>query len=241
MSGGVTIAVAENTVVGAAIGWAKGDIDLGSNGGGGDQSSVLASLYARYNADGFRLSAGALYGNVDQSTLRHVSFNGFSASVGGDTKSDLYGGYLGLAVPLGSTGGWQIDGNVRGSFMHQSQDAYVESGGSPLRLAVAKQSVDTVEGQAGLSARKTIGKVDLRFDLGARYLAAQGDRTIPVTFAASNAIISLQGDERDNLHGYADLGIGYAVSENVKLNLGYAGQIGTTDRHEGRVGLTIGF
>jgi autotransporter-associated beta strand protein len=241
MSGGVTVAVAENVVIGAAVGWAKGDIDLGSNGGGGDQSSVLAGLYARYNADGFRLSAGAVYGKVDQSTLRNVSFNGFSASVDGETKSDLYGGYLGLAVPLGSTGGWQIDGNVRGGFIHQSQDAYVESGASPLRLAVAKQSVDTVEGQVGLSARKTSGKVDLRLGLGARYVSAQGDRTIPVTFAASNAIISLQGDERDNLHSYVDLGIGYSVSENVKLNLGYAGQVGTTDRHEARVGLTIGF
>jgi autotransporter-associated beta strand protein len=241
ISGGVTLAVAENAVIGAAIGWAKSDIDLGANGGGGDQDGVLGSLYARYNGGGFRLSVGAVYGQVDQSTLRNVSFNGFSASVDGDTKSDIYGGYVGLAVPIGSSDDWQIDGNLRASFIHQTQDGYVEGGVSPLRLAVAKQSVDTLEGQAGLSAQNTVGPVDLRFDLGARYLAAQGNRTIPVAFAASNAAVVLQGDTRDDLHGYAAIGLGYSLGQNVRLNLGYAGQIGTTDRHEARVGFTVGF
>ncbi len=241
VSGGLTVPVGNHAVVGGAIGWARGDIDLASNGGGGEQGTLLASVYAHFAGQGFSLSGGALYGQIDQSTLRNVSFNGFSASVDGETSSDLYGGYAGLALLLGSTGGWEFGGNVRASFLHQSQHAYVESGTSPLRLAVDRQSVDTVEAQAGVSASKAIGALGLRFGLGARYLAAQGDRLIPVAFAASNAAIVLQGDTRDDVHGYAGVGIDYAVSENVNLNLGYAGQVGTTDRHEARIGLTIGF
>ena len=48
-----------------------------------------------------------------------------------------------------------------------------------------------------VGAEEDASGLDLRVDLGGRYLALQGDRPIPVTFAVSNAGIVLQGDTRD--------------------------------------------
>lgn len=242
LGGGLTVPLGDNAVVGVGIGWAHGDIDLASNGGGGDQDSVLGSLYARVGGgDGLAFSGGLVFGKTDQATLRNVSFNGFSASVSGDTKSSLFGAFFGMDVPLAAANEWSFAGNLRASLIHQSQDAYAEDGTSPLRLALGKQNVDTLEGQAGISARRSSGKLDLRFDLGARYLGAMGDRLIPVAFAATNAAITLQGDTRDGVAGFGNIGLDYAVSPNVTLSLGYAGQVGASDRHEGRVGLAVGF
>jgi hypothetical protein len=68
-----------------------------------------------------------------------------------------------------------------------------------------------------------------------------GERAIPVTFAASNAGVTLQGDTRSGLHGYASAALHLPLGERVSVNFGYAGQVGQTDRHEGRAGLQLAF
>ena len=245
ISGGVTLRVGEDTVVGAAIGWSKGDLQLASNGGGGKQDALLGSLYGSHHGDGFTLSAGLFAGKLNQETLRNVSFNGFAASVDGDTDSKLYGGHIGVSADIAKTGDWTFLAKARASYVHQSQDAYTESGISPLRLTLPKLSANTIEAQAGLGATYDFGSEhspsELRFDLGARLLSATGSREIPVAFAASNAGVTLQGDKRDGVHGYANAELRHSLGETVTLTLGYAGQVGTANRHEGRVGIRFGF
>ncbi len=252
MSGGVNFDAGSAVTLGAAIGWAKGDITLGSNGGGGDQSSILGSLHAHYAGTGFTLGGGLLYGKVDQDTLRNVSFNGFSASVDGSTDSKVFGGFAELGLPLGSTAGWAFSANARGSYIQQKQDAYTESGTSPLRLSVGELKTRTMEGQAKLTAKtslwdgdqggeETSNGLDLRIDLGARYLGTLGDREIPVTFAASNAGIVLQGDTRNTLQGLFGLALDYTTRGGVTLSAGYRGEVGKTDRHTLQAGVSFAF
>lgn len=252
LSGGVNFAAGDALTLGAAFGWAKGDITLGSNGGGGDQSSVLGSLHARYSGTGVTLGAGVLLGKVNQETLRNVSFNGFSASVSGETDSKVFGVYGEIGLPLGSTGGWAFSANARGSYVHQTQDAYTESGNSPLRLAVGELKTGTIEGQARLTAKTRLwdanrggeelpGGLDLRIDLGGRYLGALGDRLIPVTFAASNAGVVLQGDTRNTLQGTGGVSLDYTTRGGATFSLGYLGEFGTTDRHSVRAGVSFAF
>ena len=57
----------------------------------------------------------------------------------------------------------------------------------------------------------------------------------------SNAGVTLQGDKRDGVHGYANAELRHSLGETVTLTLGYAGQVGTANRHEGRVGIRFGF
>ncbi|MDF7775414.1 autotransporter-associated beta strand repeat-containing protein [Sphingomonas sp. AOB5] len=242
LSGGLIVPAGNGWSFGVSGGWAKGDIELGANGGGGDQDSLLGSVQLGYSGNGASFSAGVVAGKVEQDTLRNVSFNGFSASVSGETSSSLIGGWVSGDVRLGSAGGWDFGVSGRGSIVRQSQDGYTESGTSPLRLTVGDIETTTLEGRAGLSAKRSFaGGVDLRFDAGARYLGATGDRAIPVTFAASNAGIVLHGDTRDGVQGYAAARLDYRVSERVTIGAGYSGQVGQTDRHEGRVGVSIGF
>ncbi|MFM5930576.1 MAG: autotransporter-associated beta strand repeat-containing protein, partial [Novosphingobium sp.] len=252
ISGGATFAVGDAITVGLAMGWAKGDITLGSNGGGGDQSSLLGSLHARYAGTGFTLGGGLLYGKVDQNTLRNVSFNGFSGSVTGETESSLFGGFAELGLPLGSTGGWAFSANLRGSYVRQKQDGYTESGSSPLRLKLGDLTTSTVEGQIGFTAKTSLWNranggeetsegIDLRIELGGRYLGNVGDRKIPVTFAVSNAGIVLQGDTRDTVQGRFGLGLDYTIGSGATFSLGYRGEVGKTDRHAVMAGASVRF
>jgi hypothetical protein len=253
ISGGVNFAVGSNITLGAAVGWADGEITLGSNGGGGDQTHTLASLTARWQGEsGLSLGAGALYGQVDQTTLRNVSFNGFSGSVDGATESTIYGGFAEVGVPLGALAGWNFEAGLRGSVIRQEQDGYTESGTSPLRLALADLGTTTVEGQARLigttrlwdasrGAEENSAGLDLRVDLGLRYLGLQGDREIPVTFAVSNAGIVLQGDTRDTLQGAGGIALDYTTNGGARFSLGYRGEFARTDRHTLQAGVSIAF
>lgn len=252
MSGGVNLAAGDAFTVGAAIGWAKGDITLTDNGGGGDQSSVLGSIHARYSGTGVTLGGGMIYGKVDQDTLRNVSFNGFSGSVNGSTKSNIFGGFAELGVPLGSTGKWAFSANMRGSYIRQKQDGYTESGTSPLRLTLGELKTSTIEGQAGLTAKTSLWApetyaedhnqgIDLRIDLGTRYMGTVGDRLIPVTFAVSNAGIVLQGDTRNTLQGQFGLALDYTTRNNAVFSIGYQGEVGATDRHAVTAGVSFAF
>ncbi len=252
MSGGINVDAGGSVTLGAAIGWAKGDITLGSNGGGGNQSSVLGSINARYSGTSFTLGGGLVYGKVNQDTLRNVSFNGFSGSVDGETDSKIFGAFAELGLPLGSTGGWSFSANTRGSYVQQTQDGYTESGTSPLRLTLGDLKTSTLEGQARLTAKTSLWDmsnggeetpegIDLRIDLGGRYLGMLGDREIPVTFAVSNAGIVLQGDTRDTLQGVFGVALDYTTRSGAIFSLGYRGEIGKTDRHAVQAGVSFAF
>ncbi|HSF11509.1 MAG TPA: autotransporter-associated beta strand repeat-containing protein, partial [Erythrobacter sp.] len=252
ISGGINIDVGGNITLGGALGWARGDIELGSNGGGGEQTHTLGSLTARYETGGLTLGAGAVFGGVDQTTLRNVSFNGFAGSVDGETDSSILAFFAEAGVPLGSAGGWTFDLNARGSIVRQEQDAYTESGVSPLRLQLDELATETLEGQARLtaikrlwdgnvSAEESAAGLDLRLDLGTRYLALSGDRAIPVVFAVSDAGVVLQGDTRDTLQGIGGIALEYTTRSGATFSLGYRGEIGKTDRHAVQAGVSIAF
>ena len=252
MSGGVNVDVGESVTLGAAVGWAKGDITLGSGGGGGDQSSILGSINARYAGTGFTLAGGMVYGKIDQDTLRNVSFNGFTGSVDGSTDAKIFGAFAELGLPLGSAGGWAFNANARGSYIKHMQDGYTESGTSPLRLVLGDLDTSTLEGQAKLTAKtslwdksnggeESLERLDLRVDLGGRYLGTLGDREIPVTFAVSSAGIVLQGDTRNTLQGLFGLGLDYTISSGATFSFGYKGEVGKTDRHALQAGVSFSF
>lgn len=252
ISGGVNFDLGDGFTLGAAAGWADGEITLGSNGGGGDQKTTLGSLTLRYQTDAVALGGGIVIGTVDQATLRNVSFNGFSGSVNGATESALFAMFFEAGVPLGTASGWNFDLNTRGSVVRQEQDGYTESGNSPLRLKLGALATETLEGQARLTATKRLwdasggqeedaAGLDLRLDLGGRYLALDGDRAIPVTFAVSNAGVVLQGDTRDTFQGIAGAALTYTTGGGATFSLGYRGEIGKTDRHAAEAGVSIAF
>ena len=256
LAGGVNLALGEDLTVGAAVGWASGDITLGNNGGGGEQSSVLGALSVRYasriNAKAPRLGAGVVFGRIDQDTLRNVSFNGFSASVEGATRSDVLATFAEAAVPLAEQADWTFAASGRAAYVHLSQDGYTESGNSPLRLQLDDLGTSTMEAEGLLSANLNLldggfaaedspERLDLRFDLGARYLAALGDRAIPVRFAASNAGVTLQGDTRDVVQAVGGVGLAYTTRDNLTVDVGYRAEIGQRDNHTLRATISLGF
>jgi autotransporter-associated beta strand protein len=253
LAGGMNFRIADRISIGGAIGWSSSDIALSSNGGSGEQKTVLGSLHARYQVrDGFALTAGVLFGQVDQTTVRNVSFNGFSASVQGSTDSTLFGGFVAAQLPLYQSDRWTMGADVRGSLIRQSQDGYTESGTSPLRLTVAQIDTTTFQSDARLFAEtrlmdrtnggeETSEMLTLRFDLGARYQNLAGDRAIPVRFAASNAGVTLLGDGRDGAQGFGGVSLAYTTRGGLTARIGYEAETGRSDRHSIRAGISLPF
>jgi autotransporter-associated beta strand protein len=252
LSFGVSAPVNAYLSLGAAYGWSKSDITLGSGAGGGAQDTHLGSAYLKLSTKSVGLSAGAFYGKVEQETLRNVSFNGFAGSVSGSGDADLAGAFAGITGPLGELGPWAMSGVGRLTYVKMSQDTYSEAGSSPLRLDVAARDVETLESQIGLQGNwgKKLAerggdisgaRIDIKLEGGYRYVSAQDDRVIPVKFAVSNAGIDLQGDARDS--GYAFLGsrLDWKVNSRSTLNMGYLGHYGDTNQHTIQLGYRFAF
>ncbi|WP_135212072.1 autotransporter outer membrane beta-barrel domain-containing protein [Vitreimonas flagellata] len=241
---GANVQLNAHISVGGALALTQGELFLSENGGDGDQEGVLASLYARYQIGGWSMLGGILVGGVDQSTTRNVAFGGLSTSINAETSSSLFGAHLALRREFGAFAGWSVHGEARAGLVRQTQDAYTEDGASPLRLRVAEIDVDTISAQAGLSAQRRVmlgdRNLDLRLGLGVRRLELEG-AAIPVTFATSGAELTLEGDARDSTDAYLDAGASYAISPNLVVNVGYAGQAGDTERHEARLGAALRF
>lgn len=252
ISGGATFEVGPNLTLEASVGWAKGDIELSDNGGGGEQSSVLGAFSLRYDGGGFSLGGGVFYGSVQQDTLRNVSFSGFSGSVRGETDSKLMGGFVAASLPIGTTGGWTFDANLSAGYVRQEQDGYTEAGTSPLRLRLGDLTTESLEGRAGLTARTSLWDgdqgggespegLDLTIDLGGRFLGTLGSRELPVTFAVSTAGIVLQGDKRDLAQALFGVGLEYTARSGARFSLGYRGEAGKASRHAVQAGISFAF
>lgn len=245
LSVGVRGPLTDNIDAGVSLGWSQGDVSLGSNGGGGQQDGMLASVFGRYRLDGASIGAGFLYGSLDQSTVRNVSFNTLSASVAGDTDSVVTGAFLSADVTFGETGGWAFGGAAQASYLSQTQDAYTEKGSSPLRLELPELTFETMGLQAGVNAVTAFDlggtAAWLQFEAGIRHTSALDDRIIPVAFAASNASVDLQGDGRDHTSPYAGVGFEWALGGSTSLTAGYQGRFGDDERHEARIGVQVGF
>lgn len=245
LSVGVRGPLTDNIDAGVSLGWSQGDVSLGSNGGGGQQDGMLASVFGRYRLDGASIGAGILYGSLDQSTVRNVSFNTLSASVAGDTDSVVTGAFLSADVTFGETGGWAFGGAAQASYLSQTQDAYTEKGSSPLRLELPELTFETMGLQAGVNAATAFDlggtAAWLQFEAGIRHTSALDDRIIPVAFAASNASVDLQGDGRDHTSPYAGVGFEWVLGGSTSLTAGYQGRFGDDERHEARIGVQVGF
>lgn len=245
ISVGVRGPLTDRIDAGVSLGWSQGDVSLGSDGGGGQQDGMLASVFGRYRLDGASIGAGILYGSLDQSTVRNVSFNSFSDSVAGDTDSVVTGAFLSVDATFGESGGWTFGGGAQASYLSQTQDTYTESGSSPLRLELPEMTFETMGLQAGLNAGTAFDfggtAAWLQFDVGLRHTSALDDRIIPVTFAASSASVDLQGDARDHTSPYAGASFEWSLGGSTSLTAGYQGRFGDDERHEARIGVQVGF
>lgn len=245
VSFGVSGPIADRIDAGVAFGWSQGDIALGANGGGGQQDGMLASAFARYRLDGGSIGGGILYGALDQSTTRNVTFSSVSASVAGDTDSVVAGGFLSGDLAFGQAAGWSFGGAARASYLSHTQDAYTESGASPLRLELPELTFETAEVEAAGTAATSfmLGATSARitFEAGIRHTSALDDRIIPVSFAASNAAVNLQGDAREHTSPFAGADFEWSLGDATTLTAGYQGRFGDDERHEARLGVHVAF
>jgi uncharacterized protein with beta-barrel porin domain len=231
---------------GAALGWSQSDIDLEQRAGGGSQDGLMGAGWLSWINGATTLTGGVFAGQVDQQTLRNVSFNAAITGVAGETSSDLVGAFLSADQVLGQYAGWDLGGRLALDYVQQTQGAYTESGASPLRLSVAERGYDTWRGEAMLEAERVLeaegGQAWIaRIGLGVGRTEAAGNRAIPVRFAASGASVVLQGDNRDITQGLLNADLEWRLSPSAALTLGYAGRFGEASTSAGHVGFAWTF
>lgn len=250
LSTGINVEIDPRWTIGASFGWSEGDIALGSRGGSGDQVALLGSVQTAYALDSLRLGGGVFVGRVDQKTVRNVTFSGFAATIDGDTTSWMTGGFAEVWAPLGAVANWQFSANARMTYVQQTQDGYTEDGASPLRLTLGEVKTRSFEGLARVSGQTRLWSdgpgedargLDLRGALGVRYVSPVGDRELPVTFAASNAGVVLQADERETLAGQFGLALAYTSRGGARFSLDYLAEAGRSDRQAVQASISLPF
>ena len=242
---GGQVALSESFTIGGAVGIANGDLTISQAAGSGAQDMMLASVYGRYELGKLVLTGGAIFGQIDQETVRDVSFNNTSGLVSGTTESSVAGVFAGGAANFATIGEWELGGHVQTEYVSQDQEGYTEAGTNPLRLAVPDLTFETLAAEAGLSVHRGLEfagrQGTFRLDAGVRSVGALDDRAMPVTFAASGAAVELQGDTRDLVSPVAGAGFELPVSDSATLSIAYSGRFGDDERQNGQVRLQIRF
>lgn len=242
---GGQFALSDSFMIGGAVGMANSDVTISQTAGSGAQDTALASVYGRYDMGEFTLTGGAIFGQIDQDTVRDVTFNNTPGSVSGTTESSVAGVFAGGAANLATIGAWSLGGHVQTEYVSQSQEGYTEAGTNPLRLAVPDLTFETLAAEAGLSVHRGLEfggrQGTFRLDAGVRSVGALDDRAMPVTFAASGAAVELQGDERDLVSPIAGAGFELPVSDSATLSFAYSGRFGDDERQTGQVRLQFRF
>ncbi len=244
--GGAAETNAVGLSLGGAISWSTSDIDLEERAGGGTQESLMLAAYLSYEAGATRWTGGLFFGETDQQTVRNVSFNSVTTSIGGETNSGLFGAFASLDQELGGWADWTLSGQLNVDYLQQTQDAYVESGSSPLRLAVKERGFDSYQVEALVESERSFAlgngqTITPRFGVGVGQTIAGGSRVIPVQFAASGASVALQGDTREVTQALASASVAWQMSGNAALTLDYNGRFGDASSHLARLGVAFQF
>ncbi|MDH3377405.1 MAG: autotransporter domain-containing protein [Gammaproteobacteria bacterium] len=141
---GVDYLLSPDTVLGGALGLGSSDADFDFDGGIVETDSFVASVYGSfYVPESMFLDAVISLGDNDYETKRNIRFPGVNTQTQGTTGGDIFAFSVnaGMEKVIGET--LLVSPRLRLEFVNVSIDAYEETGGSGLALAIDEQSVDS--------------------------------------------------------------------------------------------------
>lgn len=235
-SGGFTFGVdtelGKNLIVGAALGYARTDIDPVA--GDLEVKTVQGALYGGWRGDAWYARASAGFGAHDFDAGRRVAVGG----VGGTARADYDG--------LSATGGFEVGrrsmlGGARVTpfagleYTHLRRERFSEYGAGAANLDVASERADSL--RAVLGAR-----------LAGRFATASGMKIAPVAEVAwvretldddarltaafagtTGAAFRIKGPERDRDRARLSAGVTAQLTRTADLHVAYAGEIAGSD------------
>lgn len=205
----------------------------------GRLDSWHVGAYALHQDGPIALRLGAVYGNHDGSTKRHVAFNGFSDRLKGryDANTQQVLGEVGYHLNVGH---FDIEPYVQVGYQRYQRDRYTEKGGDAA-LQFSGQSQDNYNSNLGLRLARTFPldqgmRLMPRLNLGWKHLYGETRGTSRQRLASEGNTYTVEGVELDRDSLLLEAGLDLAVSPRHTLGLSYRGETGQDNRNGALMG-----
>lgn len=205
----------------------------------GRLDSWHVGAYALHQDGPIALRLGAIYGNHDGSTKRHVAFNGFRDRLKGryDANTQQVFGQLGYNLNVGH---FDVEPYVQVGYQRYQRDRYTEKGGSAA-LQFSGQSQDNYNSNLGLRLARTFPldqgmRLTPRLNLGWKHLYGETRGTSRQRLASAGNTYTVEGVELDRDSLLLEAGLDLAVSPRHTLGLNYRGETGQDNRNGALIG-----
>ncbi len=238
-SGGLDL-VSGETMIGLALGYSSGSVEVASRGAEADTDTVLLALYAARQWHGATLSGGASYGWSSTDSRRTALGETYSASYDGGTAS-LFA-EIAYDARLGGSTFTPFAGL---SYARAQQGGFVETGGAAALISDGGH-FDSLASTLGLRASHEMvlaGGVRLTPHGALAWRHAYGD-LVPDTamhFVETGTGFQIEGLAMAGEALAVGAGVALDVAPGVTLSIDYAGQFGdgaitNTVKASGRIG-----
>ncbi|TWC14511.1 MULTISPECIES: autotransporter domain-containing protein [unclassified Pseudomonas] len=205
----------------------------------GGLDSWYLGAYALRQDGPLALRLGAVYGDHDGSTKRHVAFNGFSDRLRGryDANTQQVFGQMGYRFDLAHV---EVEPYVHLGYQRYQRDRYQENGGDAA-LKVHGQTQDAYSSNLGLRlARPFVLDRGMqwtpRLNVGWKHLYGNVTGRSRQDLVSGGNTYRVEGTELDRDSLLVEAGLDLAVSPWHTLGLGYSGETGNDNRSQALMG-----
>ncbi|YAF58203.1 Outer membrane autotransporter barrel domain-containing protein [Pseudomonas sp. E141] len=195
--------------------------------------------YALRQDGPWALRLGAVYGNHDGSTKRHVLFNGFRDRLKGryDANTQQVFGQLGYNLNIGH---FDIEPYIDLGYQRYQRDRYSENGGDAA-LQFNGQTQDYFHSNLGLHLARSFSldqgmRLTPRLSLGWKHLYGETRGASRQGLVGAGKSYTVEGVELDRDSLLFETGLDLAVSPRHTLGVSYKGETGQDNRNGALMG-----
>ncbi|NUT86599.1 autotransporter outer membrane beta-barrel domain-containing protein [Pseudomonas corrugata] len=205
----------------------------------GGLDSWYLGAYALRQDGPLALRLGAVHGDHDGSTKRHVAFNGFSDRLKGryDANTQQVFGQMGYRFDLAHV---EVEPYAHLGYQRYQRDRYQEKGGDAA-LKVHGQTQDAYSSHLGLRLARPFAldrgmQWTPRLNVGWKHLYGDVTGRSRQGLVSGGSTYRVEGTELDRDSLLVEAGLDLAVSAWHTLGLGYSGETGNDNRNQALMG-----
>lgn len=205
----------------------------------GGLDSWLVGAYALRQDGPLALRLGAVYGNHNGDTKRHVAFNGFSDRLKGhyDANTQQVFGQVGYNLNVAH---FDVEPYVHLGYQHYQRNRYAEKGGDAA-LQFSGQAQEYYNSNLGLRLARSFSldqgmRLTPRLNLGWKHIYGDVTGRSRQRLATGGNAYTLQGVELDRDSLLLEAGLDLAVSPRHTLGVSYSGETGQDNRNGALMG-----
>lgn len=205
----------------------------------GGLNSWYLGAYALRQDGPLALRLGAVYGDHDGSTKRHVAFNGFSDRLKGryDAHTQQVFGQMGYRFDVAHV---EVEPYAHLGYQRYQRDRYREKGGDAA-LNIHGQTQDAYSSNLGLRLARPFAldrgmQWTPRLNVGWKHLYGDVTGRSRQGLVSGGSTYRVEGTELDRDSLLVEAGLDLAVSPWHTLGLGYSGETGNDNRNQALMG-----